>query len=152
MQRRQAVLLPLTPSASRLFAPPNTPLCSTTRTQTFSANLLVNYLAEPRATSGVDQAKVAALARRIIAAGPLLEAFGNAATTNNSNSSRFGKYVQLHFDRHGTLCGASLQVQLLALLFLLMRFQRTGCLYLGNERPPQHPRLVVPPRHAGLSS
>jgi myosin heavy subunit len=80
--------------------------------QTFSANLLVNYLAEPRGAAGAGTEKVAELARNIIAAGPLLEAFGNATTTNNSNSSRFGKYIQLLFDSSGTLCGASLQVGL----------------------------------------
>eukprot|EP01147_Barroeca_monosierra_P005699 gene5699-7252_t len=45
--------------------------------------------------------------------GLLLEAFGNSKTAMNDNSSRFGKYVVLDFDRYGTILGANMTAYLL---------------------------------------
>ena len=45
---------------------------------------------------------------KIVQSNPILEAFGNARTVRNDNSSRFGKLVEMHFGRHGELLGGSI--------------------------------------------
>merc|ERR1719235_1149628 len=51
--------------------------------------------------------------QKIIQTNPILEAFGNAQTVMNDNSSRFGKFVDLKFDERGLVQGAALSHYLL---------------------------------------
>jgi len=66
--------------------------------KTETVKICMNHMATcqqgPKATSSA----MSPVVQRILESNPLLEAFGNAKTTRNDNSSRFGKYIQLQFD------------------------------------------------------
>jgi len=53
------------------------------------------------------------LDEQIVEANPLMEAFGNAKTVRNNNSSRFGKFIRAHFSKTGKLAGADIESYLL---------------------------------------
>lgn len=70
--------------------------------KTESTKHLLRYLTDSYGGGGdVDD-----LETRILAANPFLESFGNAKTTRNNNSSRFGKFVEIHFNRNSQVIGA----------------------------------------------
>ncbi|XP_063066789.1 myosin heavy chain, fast skeletal muscle-like [Engraulis encrasicolus] len=67
---------------------------------------------EPAAPVATSQLK-GSLEDQIIAANPLLEAYGNAKTVRNDNSSRFGKFIRIHFGTTGKLASADIETYLL---------------------------------------
>ncbi|XP_076661356.1 myosin heavy chain isoform X32 [Halictus rubicundus] len=66
-------------------------------------------------TKKVDesQQKKGSLEDQVVQTNPVLEAFGNAKTVRNDNSSRFGKFIRIHFGPSGKLAGADIETYLL---------------------------------------
>lgn len=77
--------------------------------KTESTKHLLRYLTDSYGGGG----DIADLESRILAANPLLESFGNAKTTRNHNSSRFGKFVELHFNKSAKVIGSYIEHYLL---------------------------------------
>lgn len=78
--------------------------------KTETAKRFLQYLAF---ASTKGQSSSGNLEQRVLATSPLLEAFGNAQTTMNNNSSRYGKYLMMHFDLSGKVIGAMIKTYLL---------------------------------------
>jgi len=77
--------------------------------KTETTKYILRYLTDSYGGGGA----VTDLESRILAANPFLEAFGNAKTTRNNNSSRFGKFVELHFNKNHLVVGAYIEHYLL---------------------------------------
>ncbi|XP_021896862.1 myosin-1 isoform X2 [Carica papaya] len=73
--------------------------------KTETAKIAMQYLAALGGGSGIEY--------EILKTNPILEAFGNAKTLRNDNSSRFGKLIEIHFSETGKLSGAKIQTFLL---------------------------------------
>jgi len=73
-----------------------------------ATKLILQYLADVSARASKGQGLASPLEQQILAANPILEAFGNAKTLRNNNSSRFGKLITVNFDSSGCIMGGSI--------------------------------------------
>ncbi|XP_010416021.1 PREDICTED: myosin-13 isoform X2 [Camelina sativa] len=78
--------------------------------KTETAKLLMKYLAKMGGRAVSDKRTVE---DQVLESNPVLEAFGNAKTVKNNNSSRFGKFVEIQFDQRGRISGAAIRTYLL---------------------------------------
>ncbi|XP_061277649.1 unconventional myosin-IXb isoform X13 [Bos javanicus] len=76
--------------------------------KTQSTNFLIHCL-----TALSQKGYASGVERTILGAGPVLEAFGNAKTAHNNNSSRFGKFIQVNYLESGIVRGAVVEKYLL---------------------------------------
>uniref|UniRef100_A0A3B4D8B0 Myosin-9 n=1 Tax=Pygocentrus nattereri TaxID=42514 RepID=A0A3B4D8B0_PYGNA len=80
--------------------------------KTENTKKVIQYLAHV-ASSSKTKKDPGELERQLLQANPILEAFGNAKTVKNDNSSRFGKFIRINFDVNGYIVGANIETYLL---------------------------------------
>ncbi|KAG8072623.1 hypothetical protein GUJ93_ZPchr0006g45526 [Zizania palustris] len=78
--------------------------------KTETTKLIMQYLTYVGGRAAIDDRTVE---QQVLESNPLLEAFGNAKTVRNDNSSRFGKFVEIQFDVNGRISGAAIRTYLL---------------------------------------
>ncbi|XP_036437721.1 myosin-6 [Colossoma macropomum] len=83
--------------------------------KTVNTKRVIQYFASIAAAGGAAKkdSNKGTLEDQIIQANPALEAFGNAKTVRNDNSSRFGKFIRIHFGTSGKLSSADIETYLL---------------------------------------
>ncbi|XP_054614701.1 myosin-9-like isoform X2 [Dunckerocampus dactyliophorus] len=80
--------------------------------KTENTKKVIQYLAHV-ASSHKNKKDQGELEKQLLQANPILEAFGNAKTVKNDNSSRFGKFIRINFDVNGYIVGANIETYLL---------------------------------------
>uniref|UniRef100_A0A0D3C8K4 Myosin motor domain-containing protein n=1 Tax=Brassica oleracea var. oleracea TaxID=109376 RepID=A0A0D3C8K4_BRAOL len=78
--------------------------------KTETTKMLMRYLAY---LGGRAVTEGRTVEQQVLESNPVLEAFGNAKTVRNNNSSRFGKFVEIQFDKQGRISGAAVRTYLL---------------------------------------
>merc|ERR1719288_700758 len=83
--------------------------------KTENTKKVIQYLAFVAASKPKSSAHTTTgeLEQQLLKANPILEAFGNAKTVKNDNSSRFGKFIRINFDASGYIAGANIETYLL---------------------------------------
>merc|ERR1719428_594995 len=81
--------------------------------KTENTKKVISYLAAVAAPKKASATKKVSLEDQIVATNPILESYGNAKTARNDNSSRFGKFIRIHFTSSGKLCGCDIVSYLL---------------------------------------
>ena len=81
--------------------------------KTESTNFLLHHLTTLSLSGGLKGSGSSTIEQTLLSAGPVLEAFGNAVTVQNNNSSRFGKFIKVNYRENGMMSGANVEIYLL---------------------------------------
>jgi len=81
--------------------------------KTESTKIVLKYLTTVGNSSGGMETTEGSVMDKVLQSNPILEAFGNAKTIRNDNSSRFGKFIELNFSKRGHLVGGTIRTYLL---------------------------------------
>lgn len=81
--------------------------------KTESTKIVLRYLTTVGSSTGSIETESGSVMDKVLKSNPILEAFGNARTLRNDNSSRFGKFIQLNFNKRGHLIGGVIRTYLL---------------------------------------
>ena len=81
--------------------------------KTESTKIVLRYLTTVGNSSGGSTFVTGSVMDKVLQSNPILESFGNARTIRNDNSSRFGKFIELHFSKRGHLIGGTIKTYLL---------------------------------------
>ncbi|XP_059937947.1 myosin-3 [Mesoplodon densirostris] len=120
--------------------------------KTVNTKRVIQYFATIAATGDLAKKKDSkmrgTLEDQIISANPLLEAFGNAKTVRNDNSSRFGKFIRIHFGTTGKLASADIETYLLekSRVTFQLKAERSYHIFyqiLSNKKPELIELLLI---------
>ncbi|KHN83384.1 Myosin-4 [Toxocara canis] len=95
-----------------------------------------------------DGKKKVTLEDQIVQTNPVLEAFGNARTVRNNNSSRFGKFIRIHFSKHGKVASCDIEHYLLEKSRVIRQAPGERCYHIfyqmtSDYKPELKPALLL---------
>jgi len=97
--------------------------------------------------AGEKKANGQSLEDQIVAANPAMEAFGNAKTTRNDNSSRFGKFIRVHFGPTGKLSSGDIETYLLEKSRVIFQLEGERSYHIFyqmlSNRKPNIPKMCL---------
>eukprot|EP00741_Cyanophora_paradoxa_P024937 tig00000056_g24071.t1 len=114
--------------------------------KTETVKIIMEYLAA--VSGGMTITKISDM---VLKSNPILEAFGNAKTLRNDNSSRFGKFIEIQFDRAGAVVGAVIKHYLLEKSRIVSHVEGERTFHIfyqlcsqGPNALPQFPGMLKP--------
>ncbi|OXA50729.1 myosin heavy chain, muscle [Folsomia candida] len=98
--------------------------------KTENTKKVIAYFANVASSGKASDSKKVSLEDQIVQTNPVLESFGNAKTTRNDNSSRFGKFIRIHFGPSGKLAGADIESYLLEKARVISQMSQERCYHI----------------------